>query len=73
MTFPVPRPKAQPAPSKAPIRYVRGAAYDRGTQPPHFRTGRMPTEAIDAVVRDTARALMHAKQDRSNAVSKRAA
>ena len=43
------------------------------SQPPHYRTGRMPTPEVSQVLRETARALMHAKQDRSNAVSKRAA
>ena len=43
------------------------------SQPPHYRTGRMPTPAVRQVLKDTARALMHAKQDRSNAISKRAA
>ena len=43
------------------------------SQPPHYRTGRMPTPEVSQVLKDTARALMHAKQDRSNAVSKMAA
>jgi len=43
------------------------------SQPPHYRTGSIPTPAVSQVLKDTARALMHAKQDRSNAVSKRAA
>ena len=32
MTFPIPRPKAQPGPAKAPIRYVRCAEFESGTQ-----------------------------------------
>ena len=43
------------------------------SQPPHYRTGRMPIPFVSQVLKDTARALMHAKQDRSNAISKRAA
>ena len=43
------------------------------SQPPHYRTWRMPTPEVIQVLKDTDRALMHAKQDRSNAVSKRAA
>ena len=43
------------------------------SQPPHYRTGRMPTPQVSQVLKETARALMYARQDRSNAVSKRAA
>ena len=32
MTFPIPRPKAQPAPSKPPKRNVPGAAFSIGNQ-----------------------------------------
>lgn len=43
------------------------------SQPPHYRTGNTPIPQVSQVLKDTARALMHAKQDRSNAVSKRVA
>mgnify|MGYP003441415199 CR=1 FL=1 len=43
------------------------------SQPPHYRTGCIPVPQVSQVLKDTARALLHAKQDRSNAVSKRAA
>ena len=41
MTFTVPRPKAQPGPAKAPIRYVRCAEFESGTQA-IFGRPRMP-------------------------------
>ena len=41
MTFPIPRPKAQPGPAKAPIRYVRCAEFESGTQA-IFGRPRMP-------------------------------
>lgn len=41
MTFPAPRPKAQPGPAKAPIRYVRCAEFESGTQA-IFGRKRMP-------------------------------
>lgn len=43
------------------------------SQPPHYRTGRMPIPAVSQVLKDTARALMYARQDRSDAISKRVA
>ena len=41
MTFPIPRTKAQPATSKAPIRYVRGGTFEVTTQA-IFGRPRMP-------------------------------
>ena len=41
MTFPTPRTKAQPGPAKAPIRYVRCAEFESGTQA-IFGRPRMP-------------------------------
>ena len=41
MTFPIPRTKAQPATSKAPIRYVRGGTFEVTTQA-IFGRKRMP-------------------------------
>ena len=32
MSFPIPRPKATPAPAKKPRRYVRGGVYESTTQ-----------------------------------------
>ncbi len=46
MTFPTPRQKAQPGPSKAPIRYVRGAEFESGTQA-IFGRKRMPAIHIE--------------------------
>lgn len=43
------------------------------SQPPHYRIGDMPIPQVSQVLKETARALMHAKQDRSNALSKRVA
>ena len=43
------------------------------SQPPHYRTGHTPIPQVSQVLKDTARALMYARQDRSNAVSKRVA
>ena len=43
------------------------------SQPPHYRIGYMPIPQVSQVLKDAARALMHAKQDRGNPVSKRAA
>ena len=46
MTFPIPRPKAQPGPAKAPIRYVRGEVFDITTQA-IFGRQRMPAIHIE--------------------------
>ena len=46
MTFPIPRPKAQPGPAKAPIRYVRCAEFESGTQA-IFGRPRMPAIHIE--------------------------
>ena len=46
MTFPAPRPKAQPGPAKAPIRYVRGGTFEVTTQA-IFGRKRMPAIHIE--------------------------
>ncbi len=46
MTFPIPRPKAQPGPAKAPISYVRGEVFDITTQA-IFGRKRMPNIVIE--------------------------
>ena len=46
MTFPVPRTKAQPATSKAPIRYVRSGTFEVTTQA-IFGRKRMPAIHIE--------------------------
>ena len=46
MTFPIPRPKAQPGPAKAPIRYVRGGTFEVTTQA-IFGRKRMPVIHIE--------------------------
>ena len=46
MTFPIPRTKAQPATPKAPIRYVRCAEFESGTQA-IFGRPRMPAIHIE--------------------------
>ena len=46
MTFPTPRHRGTPAPSKAPIRYVRGAEFESGTQA-NFGRPRMPAIHIE--------------------------
>ena len=46
MTFPTPRQRGTPAPSKAPIRYVRCAEFESGTQA-IFGRPRMPAIHIE--------------------------
>lgn len=43
------------------------------TQPPHFRKGMSPAKPQDAVVRDALLALRHARNERSNPMSRKAA
>ena len=46
MTFPTPRQRGTPAPSKAPIRYVRGGTFEVTTQA-IFGRKRMPAIHIE--------------------------
>ena len=41
--------------------------------PPHFRTGSVPSQPVDALEKATLMALRHARDDRSNPLSRKAA
>lgn len=43
------------------------------SQPPHFRTGSVPLQPVDALEKATLMALRHARDDRSNPLSRKAA
>ena len=42
-------------------------------QPPHFRTGSVPLQPVDALEKATLMALRHARDDRSNPLSRKVA
>lgn len=41
--------------------------------PPHFRTGSVPSQPVDALEKATLMALRHARDDRSNPLSRKVA
>jgi hypothetical protein len=43
------------------------------SQPPHFRTGSVPSQPVDALEKATLMALRHARDDRSNPPSRKVA
>ena len=43
------------------------------SQPPHFRTGSVPLQPVDALEKATLMALRHARDDRSNQLSRKVA
>ncbi len=63
MTFPIPRPKATPAPSKPPKRNVPGAAFSLGNQAMFIKPS-LPNIVIES------REQAQASRDKRNALMK---
>jgi len=89
MSFPVPRPRGKDMPSAKPLRKTTNTSstssnsafgdvrklYREGKtdQPPHFGTGSVPSQPVDALEKATLMALRHARDDRSNPLSRKVA